>query len=173
MSCEQATPRIWSDVEFEEAFDEVASIRMPISYEGTALRRPPFYDGPMPLVFITLAVVSDVPAPSSSNWVLGFRFDAWEVRYIYDRDVRFWPLASGARAFDPSGRVLAEARLLSEDPDGFWVTVEERHYDSGGTIEYKGTSRYDPSGYKAMESAVMGSKEHEYFLFWPNGSSPW
>lgn len=133
-------------------------------YANTLYQRPPFYDGPIPfdftsakkiLAFNYLATVTD-------------EFSEWKTIFIYnDPTLEFSGIATGARTFDKSGQLLAEARF-EEIIKGTGIVILEIHYNKDGSARFWCESQIDFStGFKTNETEAHGTKEKDYYFLWP------
>lgn len=164
--------RLWSDSEFErgkEATKDLLKIGPPLlEKQVTLYTQPPFYKGNLPLIY------------SVRQWgypgmhiTFVIDFGEWRNDFIYlELGKKNYALADGARASEPpSGRVLAEAKLI----DPFLGTtkpllIEECHLGKDGKVIFRCKSYFNKdNGFKESETAISGNKLRDYFLIWPMG----
>ncbi|HJP93061.1 MAG TPA: hypothetical protein VJ875_13975 [Pyrinomonadaceae bacterium] len=133
----------------------------------TIYSRPPFYDGPAPFT-----VRSGVrPFFDQGTVKVYSEFGDFRNTYIYDQvELTAGGIASGARATNSSGQLLAEARLLrlrTSNNSFQGVELEEFHYGLDGQLTFRCKSQIDSHGFKVNESEASGTKAQDYFFIWP------
>jgi len=167
----------WYQQDLKKSIDLVASLSPVASErETTLLKRPPFYEGPMPLRFISSCV--DMPAMTSGgNIVLIQDFGEWRNMFIYpDKLAAIFSLPAGAMSVDNrSKKLVAECKVLRQLKDGDRLTgfeIEEIHYSEKGKAIFRGHFQVDfPMGFKTKDISGVGQKVKEYYFIWPAGPS--
>lgn len=144
-------------------------------FETKENKEPPFYTGPMPLVYKVAYAPGDCVTEGNraqrgikpTFYSLDF-FRSFENHFIYD-GVRL----IGAQTYDRSerGNLLAEVVninyfITGDNKQG--VEIEELHYEPDGKPVFKSKSQIDPStGFKIGEKEIVGKKERDYYFIWP------
>ncbi len=94
----------------------------------------------------------------------------WTIFFYRDEDKL--TIAEGARTFDKSGRLVAEARLvgfLDKELDPQRFEIEEAHYGPEGDLIFTCKSRFDDLGVKIVQAEEQGKKRQEYYFIWAVG----
>lgn len=133
-------------------------------YKQTLNLKPPFYDGSMPLVF-----VSAKKAIGQSEMIIIFQdFGKFKNTFTYnDVALKYSGVADGARTTDPSGALLADAKLVKLIK-GEGIHIEERHYGPDGKVTFRCISLiHFRDGFKKEEMNVEGKKQKDYYFLWP------
>jgi hypothetical protein len=133
-------------------------------YQETLNMKPPFYDGNLPLVF-----VSGKKAIGQSEMItVSQDFGQFYNSFTYtDVAMKYSGIADGARTNDSSGKLLAEAKLLRL-VKGEGIYIEERHYGVDGKVAFQCVSFVEfRSGFKKGENDEVGKKRRDYYFLWP------
>lgn len=151
-----ATP-LWREDDLEPLEDALV-------YTATLYKRPPFYEGPMPLEF-----TDGMSSAGVGGMIILYQvFDEWVNLFIYtDPVLRAGGIATGAITVDDSGQLLAEAKLIQViENEG--IEIEEIHYTPDGRVQFTCKSQIDfRDGYKNTETEASGTKERDYYFIWP------
>jgi hypothetical protein len=126
--------------------------------------KPPFYEGSMPLVF-----VSGKKAITQSEMItVSQDFGKFKTTFSYhDTALTYSGIADGARTNDSSGRLLADAKLIKL-LKGEGVHIEEQHYGPDGKVFFRCISFIEfRTGFKKQEMDVKGKKQRDYYFMWP------
>ncbi len=151
---------IWqeSDTEYEKLKGQTEFL----VYDVERSKRPPFYNGPIPLKFESAErrrAPNDVQA-------IAHKFDGFANFFIYQDHVVF----IGARTYGPGNELLAEMRLryfVKGNTQG--IEAEEFHY-KGGQLVFTCKSEFDfYSGEKISEKDMTGKKTTDYYFILPLG----
>jgi hypothetical protein len=157
---------LWS----EHSIDSIAKYRN--SFSSTAVRPqpPPFYKGPMPLKYRT----TFAPSPfiyderTVKRIEIKHEFGDWTTIFIYTEDsLGASGIASGARSFDKSNNLLAEARFEKITAPGMGIILEV-YYDPNGSVRFWCKSQIEfLDGTKIKELEAHGNKVRDYYFIWP------
>jgi hypothetical protein len=134
-------------------------------YQETLNMKPPFYEGSMPLVYI-----SEKKAIGMSEMITVSRdYGDFKNNFSYnDAAMKYSGIADGARTSDPAGRLLAEASLIKLIK-GEGIQIEEKHYGSDGKVIFRCISliEFGLMGFKKEEMEIEGKKQRDYYFLWP------
>jgi hypothetical protein len=167
---------IWKRGEFEAGQQEdlgvIRELGIPLLEQMHQINlRPPYYNGStLPITYRSTSVqmqpehLTLLEASPLGHLIYYFYGNLRTVNYV---------LATGARAVHPaSHQVLAEARLFERNPGSMApMLVEEAHYDAAGAVVFRSRSTFTKSTFrfKSGELDTVGTKQHEFFLWWPSG----
>lgn len=137
-------------------------------YQIEVSGRPPFYKGPLPLVFNDGKKILGGGGMGSVSWSFYHEFKGWRNEFIYsDSKFKYSGVADGARTKDASGKLLAEAKLF-QLIKGEAIVIEEFHYSADRKVRFYCKSRISlTTGEKQSETDIKGKKEKEYYFIWP------
>lgn len=165
--------RLWSKRDMEKTRSLVVSMGgINMRYTITQLKKPPFYNGSMPLKFESYVMNMGGGMTGLDTIKLCYDFGGWRNVFIYENEISLiQSLPEGAVAFDnKTGRILAECKvmkLLDSDGQLSGFEILETHYNKDGKAIYSGTFEASfPEGYKVKELQSQGKKEKEYFFLW-------
>lgn len=148
---------LWRDSDTDHSGQQL------LIYAMTLYQRPPFYNGPIPFKFTSAkkTVAFNYLATVTNE------FSEWKTIFIYNEPIlEYSGVATGARTFDKSGQLLAEARF--EENKGTGIVILEIHYNKDGSARFWCESQIDFStGFKTNETEAHGTKEKDYYFLWP------
>ena len=127
-------------------------------YEITINERPPYSNRTPPVV-----VECAFRYPGDAVWCdFGdFRVEYEGGIFVLSADVE-WT----AEAKDSDGRHLAVAEAISLK-EGVGVEFRETHFASDGKVRFSAKVFFGFDGIKRQESETIGTKERDYFYYWP------
>ncbi len=102
---------------------------------------------------------------------LAWDFGKFKNIFFYENQKRL-AIAKGARTFDESGQLVAEARLVRFLENGQQLQrfeVEEFHYGLRGNLVFTCKSQYDDLGAKVSQTETNGKKNEDYYFIWAVG----
>jgi hypothetical protein len=147
---------IWSDAQLSASGDPVCETQVTVHV------RPPFYNGPIPLIYTSRQV-----AVGRKLVTVYCDLGAFRSTFVHtDLSMVSSGIPVGARTTGASDRVLAEARLVGYDGG---PQIEEFHYGPDYGVEFQCKSTFDHGGYKIRETDARGKKINEYYFTWPSG----
>ena len=165
---QQVKTPIWSDEDFEESYRKLEhAVRGEVFMKDPDIK-PPFYESSKPLTYRTY---NDPSWYHEYHFLVALCHDFGEFKnvFLYGRS---FPIAGGARTFDKTGRLVAEARLLRliEGDQGFeGIEIEEFHYGPDGKLIFKCKSQFDRHYWKIGQTEVIGKKLRDYYFIWAKG----
>jgi len=182
MELQKITIPIWSNNDIKEPATT-------LEFESEVVgKTPPFYKGPLPLNYTG---IKEYLAP---DILPSFYYDFGVFRNIFiykDGLMKGIGVAEGAITIDPSGKLLAEARLIDHpfsveritigeptierkidnEKERSELTIEEFHYNKVGELIFKCKSLVKvDSGVKEREFETIGAKIRDYYFIWPTTS---
>jgi hypothetical protein len=137
-----------------------------VDIEITIYEKPTFYQGSMPLSFISRKQFLN----GGGAITLEHRQANWTNIYGYSNDQFLSGIPTECRTVDKNGRLLAIAKLSSRT-EGYGVEIMETHYDEAGKATFECKSKIDTSnqtiGLKNAEAVMHGKKQMDYYFVWP------
>jgi len=169
LSLEQSPPEpgelVWSEKDFKKTNKKLKEgLITKLVMSGSGTRAPFFRDSDRNY---TVYMYFDTENKYYVDLVRDF--DKFTNVFFYENDLM---MARGARTFDVSGRLVAEARLVrflerEREPERF--EVEEFHYGPEGDVVFTCISQYNDLGIKIGETEENGKKKRDYYFFWSVG----
>jgi len=158
----------WSERDFKETdkrLNEASTVRVAMSGVGrkTAFHRK--QDLPHYNVYLAYN-------PEDNTSVdLAWDFGKFKNIFFYENEKKL-AIAKGARTFDKSGQLVAEARLIrfmENGPQLQRFEIEEFHYGLRGNLVFTCKSQYDDLGVKVSQTETNGKKKEDYYFIWAVG----
>lgn len=157
---------VWSDADFPPP------PRSLFTFEVTSNQRPVYSPGQGEFRYVAKKVVSSAGMGGSVYTTYSYIIDGFTTEFSYEHSRSFLGLPCGARTYDGTGRLRAEAvtlRIVKEEGQPLEaVEIREFHYDALGSLIFTCKSRIEPGKeWKVSEYESLGVKERDYYPVWP------
>lgn len=164
---------IWTDADFVLADGSI------IRQEVVAYKRPPFCKGDGDFTYIAGKRPTGMSGfmGGGANMITFYHdFVNYRNEFTYSHNQIGFILGfpGGARSIDPSGRLLAEAKLLRFLKGGSGnrgmkgLEIQEFHYNSEGKLIFTCKSEISFNlQVKVSEYDTIGKKQRDYYCLWP------
>jgi hypothetical protein len=157
-----ATP-LWSEYNINNTGQHIGAF----SVTKTINQQPPFYKGTIPLEVRLTVQPSPFYSDDERTVQVKHELNEWVTIFIYTDATLGDGIATGARTFDKSGKLLAEAKFEQDSLEGTG-NILEVHYNTDGSVLFWCNSQIDLlDGFKTRETEANGAKVTDYYFIWP------